>query len=48
MFASMTYLLTPSIGLFTLAAALIPLALVFDFAGRPGGTLAPRALDAGA
>ena len=30
MFASMTYLLTPSIGLFTLAAALIPLALVFD------------------
>ena len=29
-FASMTYLVSPSIGLFTLAAALIPLALVFD------------------
>ncbi len=29
-FASMTYLLSPTIGLFTLAAVLIPLALVFD------------------
>ena len=29
-FASMTYLVSPSIGLFTLAAALVPLALVFD------------------
>src|ERR1035437_3263066 len=29
-FASMTYLISPSIGLFTLAAALVPLALVFD------------------
>ena len=29
-FASMTYLVSPSIGLFTLAVALVPLALVFD------------------
>jgi len=29
-FASMTYLVSPTIGLFTLAAALVPLALVFD------------------
>ena len=29
-FTSMTYLVSPSIGLFTLAAALVPLALVFD------------------
>ena len=29
-FTSMTYLASPSIGLFTLAAALVPLALVFD------------------
>jgi CDP-diacylglycerol--serine O-phosphatidyltransferase len=29
-FASMTYLVSPSMGLFTLAVALVPLALVFD------------------
>ena len=29
-FASMTYLVSPTIGVFTLAAALVPLALVFD------------------
>jgi CDP-diacylglycerol--serine O-phosphatidyltransferase len=29
-FASMTYLVSPSIGIFTLAVALVPLALVFD------------------
>jgi CDP-diacylglycerol--serine O-phosphatidyltransferase len=29
-FAAMTYLVSPSVGLFTLAVALVPLALVFD------------------